>query len=340
MTQLPTCADTPVAAPPAPAAARPDAQRRRCVAWLGATAALAGAAGLPGCAAVGAAPALDRPAGRGPVWTPVPLPPPPPLTEGMVDVGDARLWYWDTGGPGVPVVFLHAGSQSGAGWGYQQAAFAATGFRAVGYSRRGHFRSERGPADKPGLACDDLLALVDHLQLGRVHLVALALGAFYALDFALKYPKRLRALSITSSFLGIDDSEADYLAANNRLRPPAFNALPVEVKELHPSYRAGNPAGTAAWVQLAREAAPAPRVSQKRPYPLTFARLASIRHPVLLMTGDGDLYTPPALLRMQAAHLPQAETHVIAQAGHAANWEQPEAFNRRVIDFLRRHPNG
>lgn len=306
-------------------------RRRTCLATA---AALLGSA----CAPMRpAGPASPR-AAAGPVWVPAEMPPAPPLTEGLVDVGGAQLWYWDTGGTGQPVIFMHAGSQSGAGWGYQQAPFAAAGYRAIGYSRRGHFRSERGPMDNPGLACDDLAKLCDHLRLDRVHLAALALGAFYALDFALAYPQRLRTLSITSSFLGIDDSERDYLEANNRLRPKEFNALPVEVKELHPSYRAGNAAGTAAWVKLAREAAPAPRVSQKRPYPLTWARLESIRHPTLLMTGDGDLYTPPALLRMQAAHMPHAEVHVIPEAGHAANWEQPAAYNARVIDFLRRHP--
>lgn len=262
-----------------------------------------------------------------------------PATETMVDVGGARLWTWDTGGRGQAVVFLHAGSQSGAGWGYQQPVFAAAGFRAIGYSRRGAFRSEAGPRDDPGLACDDLLRVLDHLRLDRVHLVALALGAFYALDLALLAPQRVRTLSLTSSYLGIDESERAYFEANERLRPKAFNALPVEFKELHPSYRAGNASGTAAWVELAREAQPGPRVQQKRPFPLTWARLESLRHPTLLMTGDGDLYTPPALLRMQAEHLPHAETFVIPEAGHAGNWEQPEVFNAKVLDFLRRHPD-
>lgn len=272
-----------------------------------------------------------------PVWTAAEMPAQAPATEGMVDVGGARLWYWDTGGSGPAVVLMHSASQSGAGWGYQQPVFASAGLRTIGYSRRGSFRSETGPLGEPGLACDDLLRLIDHLKLDRVHLVALALGAFYALDFALMYPQRLRSLSITSSFLGIDDSEKDYLDANNRLRPKAFDALPIEFKELHPSYRAGHPQGVAAWLQLSREANPGPRVRQERPLPLTWARLESIRHPTLLMTGDGDLYTPPALLRMQAAHMPHAETFVIPEAGHAGNWEQPKIYNSKVLDFLRRH---
>lgn len=290
-------------------------------------AALAGAATL-GLKAV-AAPAA--------VWTPAEMPRQAPASEGMVDVGGARLWYWDTGGSGQAVIFMHAGSQSGAGWGYQQPVFAAAGFRAIGYSRRGCWRSEPGDPNDPGLACDDLLRLVEHLKLDRVHLVALALGAFYTLDFALMYPQRVRSLTIASSFLGIADSETDYLEANQRLRPKEFAALPVAFKELHPSYRAGNPQGVAAWVQLAQAANAGPRINQKRPFPLTWARLESIRQPILLMTGDGDLYTPPALLRMQAAHMTHAETFVVPEAGHAGNWEQPAIFNQTVLAFLRKH---
>ena len=259
-----------------------------------------------------------------------------PASQGWVDVGGARLWYWDTGGNGQPVIFLHSGSQSGAGWGYQQPVFAAAGFRAIGYSRRGCFRSEGGSPQDPGVACEDLNRLIEHLGLDRVHLVAVALGAFYALDFALAFPKKLRSLTIASSFLGIDESERDYAQANARLRPKEFSALPVEVRELHPSYRAGNPAGTEAWLQLSRQARTGDRIDPLRPLPMTWARVESIRHPVLLMTGDGDLYTPPALLRMQSAHIPQAETVVVAEAAHAPNWEQPEFFNRTVLSFIGR----
>lgn len=265
------------------------------------------------------------------------VPPQAPAAEGMVDVGGCRLWYWDTGGAGQPVVFLHAGSQSGAGWGYQQPVFAGAGFRAIGYSRRGCWRSEAGDPGRPGVAAEDLHRLLDHLGIGKAHVVAMALGAFYALDFALLHPQRVRTLTIVSSYLGIDASETAYAEANARLRPPSFDALPVEFKELHPSYRAANPDGVQAWLALSRQARSGPPVVARRPFPMTWERVEGIRHPTLLMTGDGDLYTPPALLRMQAQHLPHAELAVIQEAGHCANWEQPEAFNRIVLDFLGRH---
>ena len=284
---------------------------------------------------------LARPAAAAPapVWSPVEMPRQAPAIEGIADLPGARLWYWDTGGSGQPVVFLHAGTQSGAGWGYQQPVFSAAGFRAIGYSRRGYFGSEAGSAADPGFAAEDLNGLLGHLKLDRVHLVALAHGGFFALDFALSYPEKVRSLSIVSSLMGIDASEKDYEAANARLRPKYFDALPNEFKELHPSYRAGNASGMDAWLKLERQAIPGARVSPNRIHRLTWSKLESIKHPTLLMTGDGDLYTPPALLRMQAQHMPHAEVAIVAEAGHCANWEQPVAFNREVLAFLRKNTN-
>lgn len=290
------------------------------------------ASGVAGVAAL-ATTAAATPA---PVWVPAEMPRQAPATEGMVDVPGAKLWYWDTGGSGPAVVFMHAGTQSAAGWGYQQPVFAAAGFRAIGYSRRGYFRSEAGNPAEPGFASEDLNHLLDHLKIDKVHLVALAHGGFFTLDFALEYPQKVRSLTIASSYMGIEDSEKDYAQANARLRPKQFAALPSEFKELHPSYRAGNPAGLEAWLKLEHAAIPGVRITPKRLHPLTWARLESIKHPTLLMTGDGDLYTPPALLRMQASHMPHAEVAIVTEAGHCANWEQPAVFNQTVLAFLRK----
>ncbi|OWA53569.1 hypothetical protein BV898_17992 [Hypsibius exemplaris] len=60
---------------------------------------------------------------------------------------------------------------------------------------------------------------------------------------------------------------------------------------------------------------------------------------MLLMTGDADLYIPPSVLRLQASHLAQAETLVLREAGHALNWEQPEAFNAALLLFLQKQPD-
>ena len=270
-----------------------------------------------------------------PVWTPVPIPGQAPVHEAVAELPGTRLWYWDTGGSGRPVILMHAATHSAAGWVYQQPVLARAGYRAIGYSRRGYFRSDPGDPADPGCAADDLDNLIQHLKLGAVDLVAAAHGGFFGLDFALEYPGKVRSLTIVSSLMGIID--ADYQAVNARLRPNFFAGLPHEFQELSPSYRAGNPDGVAAWLELQRQAMPGARIQPKVKQPLTWARLETIRHPTLLVTGESDLYTPPALLRMQALHMPHAEVATIAEAGHSPYWEQPMMFNRSLLDFLSRH---
>jgi pimeloyl-ACP methyl ester carboxylesterase len=277
-------------------------------------------------------PATAAHAAPEPMWTPVPAPPQAPVHEGMVEVAGSRLWYWDTGGPGAAVILLHAGTQSGAGWVYQQPVLAAAGYRVIGYSRRGYYRSDAGDDSNPGFGADDLHALIQHLKLGKVHLVSAAQGSFFAIDYTLEYPAHVRSLAVISSYMGV--TEADYAAVNARLRPKFFAALPHDFKELSPSYRAGNPEGLAAWQALEHQAIPGKRITPKMKQPLTWARLESIKHPTLLMTGDSDLYTPPSLLRMQAQHMPHAEVHIVAEAGHSPYWEQPLVFNQILLAFL------
>src|SRR5204863_9255709 len=74
---------------------------------------------------------------------------PPPLKEAYVDVPDARLWFTDTGGRGVPVIFLHANTGSSRVWAHQRSAFVARGFRVIAYDRRGFGRSVVTPGAPP-----------------------------------------------------------------------------------------------------------------------------------------------------------------------------------------------
>lgn len=225
-------------------------------------------------------------------------------------------------GKGVPVVFLHAGSGNSRMWEHQIPAFTAAGCRFIAY--------DRGAG---GAAADELEALAAELRLERFHLVGTAAGGIAAVDYALSFPQRLRSLVIANSIVGIQDP--DYLELSKRLRPaPQFDALPAEVRELGPSYRASNPAGTRRWNDLAHHGALAPVQRRNR---ITFASLATIAPPSLLVTGDADLYTPPSVLRMLASRWPRAESVVIPECGHSAFWEQPDAFNRTVLDFIKKH---
>ena len=262
----------------------------------------------------------------------------PAIHEAYATVPGARIFYRDTGGAGVPVILLHAATGSSRVWEYQIPAFVAAGYRVIAFDRRGWGRTTIDSAQSsPGTAADDLLALLDQLSLDRVHVVGTAAGAFVAIDFALSYPKRVRSLVIANSIGGVQD--ADFLELGRRLRPPEFNALPPEFREVGPSYRAGNAAGTARWMELETMSRPPGPTSPAQPMrnAVTFALLETIGEPTLLLTGDADLYAPPPVLRLFAAHIKGAEVVIVPEAGHSTYWEQPETFNRAVLNFLRKH---
>jgi pimeloyl-ACP methyl ester carboxylesterase len=224
-------------------------------------------------------------------------------------------------------------------WEYQLPAFTATGYRVVAYDRRGFGRSVIDRAGvQPGTGADDLQALVDHLGIDRFHLVGTAAGGFVALDFAVSFPQRLRSLVVANSIGGVQDE--DYLELGRRIRPtPQFDALPPDFRELGPSYRAANPGGTERWLELERtsRAAGSPPPAQAMRNRITFASLEGIKVPTLLLTGDADLYAPPAVLRLFSGRIKNSESVIVPEAGHSAYWEQPEIFNRAVLEFVRKH---
>lgn len=246
--------------------------------------------------------------------------------------GGARLWYWDTGGSGVPVIFLHASTGSGLSWEYQQPAFAKAGYRVIGYSTRGHYQSEPANPANPGTGSGDLHELVQYLGINRFHLVGTALGGFIAFDYAVSHQDRLLSLVVANSFMGV--SEPDFNAVTGLLLPAGWSNLPPDFRELGPSYRAWYRPGVARWLELESMAGAG---SQPLANNITYAAVEALRMPTLLLSGDADLYMPPSRVRDFMRHLRRGELAVLAETGHSGYWEQPEVFNREVLRFLARH---
>ncbi len=262
-----------------------------------------------------------------------PLPAQVPATEGIADLGNTRLWYWDTGGTGEAVVLLHPGSGSFEFYPYQQPVFARAGYRVIAYSRRGHYKSDLGSDAATFFAADDLLALMKFLRIERFHAVGNALGGYVGLDLALSQPQRLLSLVLACSMMGI--SEPDYVKTLTALRPKAFDDLPTELKELGPSYRAANPAGVAEWKARYARSVGETRGAVRLRNKIDWAALAGLEVPTLLVTGEADLWIPPSLLRVVGERIPGSKVVVVPESGHGVQWEQPEIFNATVLDFVR-----
>ena len=87
-----------------------------------------------------------------------------------IELPGVHLWYTDTGGNGVPVVFMHAASGTCDSWVYQLPIFTAAGYRCITYDRRGWGRSRPDlSGEQPGDVSADLHGLAEHLGLARFH---------------------------------------------------------------------------------------------------------------------------------------------------------------------------
>jgi pimeloyl-ACP methyl ester carboxylesterase len=265
----------------------------------------------------------------------VPFPAPVPAKEALATLPDTRLWYWDTGGDGTPIVLIHPATGSGLIWGYQQPVFAKAGYRVIGYSRRSYYGSDPLAEDRPGVASEDLHNLTEFLGIKQFHAVGSAAGGGVAADYAVSHPERLLSLVINSNPAGL--AGGDIVKVYESLRPRGFADMPAHFRELGPSYRATNPAGVKAWLELEHKAVTSRPFRQKAANEITEATLKRLAVPTLLITGEADLYSPPALIRMVAAQIPGSEVVIVREAGHSSYWEQPEAFNGAVLEFLARH---
>ena len=262
----------------------------------------------------------------------------PTLHEGFVDVPGAKIYYTDSGGPGAPVIFLHASTGSAEVWEKQIPAFTRAGYRFIAYERRGFGRTVADAKGPPSTGPDDLLALVDHLRIDKFHLVGTAGGGFVALDFVISYPQRLRSFTLLCSQGGVQDE--DYRDAVKRLAPEGFDKLPQNFRELSPSYRVANPDGVERWSTFERRSR-APQALRGPTQPsrnrVTLSLLEGIKTPTLMIAADADLYAPPALMRRMADRIKGAQFVVFPDSGHSVWWEEPDKFNRTVLTFIARH---
>jgi pimeloyl-ACP methyl ester carboxylesterase len=260
-----------------------------------------------------------------------------PAAGGYAELPGVKLWFTDTAGAGTPIVLLHANTGTSESWEAQAAAFARQGYRVIAFDRRGWGKSlaDSATGPQPGTVAGDLDALADHLKLDKFHLVGVAGGGFVAIDYAAWRPERLRSLVVAASTGQFAEKEMRDFTA--RVEIPELRKQAAVYREVGPSYRGANPDGTRRWIEIDEHAQQPGAPSQPLRTPNTFAKLAAVTMPVLVMAADADLLAPPALMRAWAAHLKNYESATVPDSGHAIAWEHPDVFNESVLAFVKRH---
>lgn len=247
----------------------------------------------------------------------------------VVDLGGFEIAY-DAVGDGPTVMFTHGYQASRAMWQPQLEALAPR-YRAVSWDLRGHGSS--GAPDDPSLYSQelmlaDMLGLLDHLHADRAVLVGHSLGGFASLRFLLDHPERVSALVLFGSGPGFRDPDAR--AKWNEMADRFAGGM--EKRGLELLQRAGLEVSSAKH-RSAQALAHAARGMLKQHDARVMDAIADITVPTLVIVGSEDkqfLGSSEYLARK----MPNARLEIVEGGAHAANMEQPEAFNAALLAFL------
>lgn len=257
----------------------------------------------------------------------------------FAEVGDITMAYELSGPKDSPVVCLnHCFCADHHFWDAHMPAFE--GLSVLRYDTRGHGRTSapEGPYQLSMLA-DDTVALLDHLEIARVHFAGVSMGGMIGQTLALEHPDRISSLALINTTPEYSDAQkvlwreragivltegigalqssmmerwfTDEAIANDlpgyrymndivsRFRPESFDAVTAAMCELN-----------------------------------TTSRLGGIRVPTLVVAAPDDPGVPPELSETLAREIPDAQLHWLTPARHLATLEHVETFNELARSFF------
>lgn len=255
------------------------------------------------------------------------------------------LAYTDHG-QGFPLVWCHEYGGSMESW-EQQVHFFTRRYRVITYNARGYPPSsvpEDPAAYSQDLAVDDLYQLLRHLNIDQAYIGGLSMGGACTLQFGLKHPAMARALIIASAGTGSDDPDDFHertAALATRIEQGGMEAINdyatgdsrVQLKRKDPTgwqtfadlFLGHSPQGAARTMRGVQGGRP--------PIYDSVDGMKALDIPTLILVGDEDEPCLQPGLFMKR-HIPRAGLAVFPQSGHGINLEEPDLYNRLVLDFL------
>jgi 3-oxoadipate enol-lactonase len=255
-----------------------------------------------------------------------------------------RIHYEVTGKSGAtPVLMIQGLGASKNAWNLQRIAMA-TRFRCISFDNRGAGRS--GKPTKPFTLeqmADDAIAVLDAAGIETAHVVGASMGGVISQIIAVKYPHRVRSLTLVCT-----------ACRNHPWRQELLQSW-AKTAEAKGMIEVGKEA--AQWVMSPRSfrrlvpaftwmgplAALRPRhsfVSQIDAILNTredlVDELSTIVAPTMVIVGNQDILTPRGDSEEIAERIPNAELVIISGAAHGLMMEHSSTFNKILIEFLQR----
>jgi len=248
-------------------------------------------------------------------------------------INGIEIYYESHGDESDPaIIFAHGRGGNHMSWWQQVAAFSAE-YRCITFDHRGWGASiaEHGSPLRENFI-DDLTALLDHLKIDKVFLVAQSMGGFSCLGFALAHPERTLGLVLGDTTGGVA-TEGTLAALNNTSPPPDGPA-----RSLSASFVKENPALTFLYKQIGGLNPPRGEDGVisgfRREDGPQLEAFTGWTIPTLLIVGKEDAIFPPEVIAEVQKVIPGSRMEVVPGAAHSAHFEQASVFNKLVSELF------
>jgi pimeloyl-ACP methyl ester carboxylesterase len=237
--------------------------------------------------------------------------------------------YWEERGSGVPVLLSHGYSATARMWEGQLDALSDE-YRLIAWDMRGHGQTDSpddAKAYSEAATVDDMAAVLDAAGVDKAVISGLSLGGYMSLAFNVKYPERVLALMLFDTGPGYKNP----VGREGWNETAIQRAVTFEEKGL-------DALGRGAEVRIAQHRSAQGLAHAARGMLAQFdsriiESLPDIKVPTMVLVGENDQPFIGASQYM-ASKIPGAQLVTIPNAGHAANIDQPQAFNDAVRTFL------
>lgn len=245
-------------------------------------------------------------------------------------------------GNGPLVLFMHGIGGGKENWIEQIPAFAPE-FQAVAWDARGYGNSDdyEGPCRFEDFAAD-VVRVIDFYGAQKAHLIGLSMGGRIAQHCYFRTPDRVASLTLCDTQMTFENrSDADREAFLASRRAPLLagktprDIAPAVINSLvapNAPKRARDQAMETMGQLRTENYLKTMEAVLSEPIAGDFTK---IDVPVHVVVGELDKMTPPAISEDIARRIPGARFSVIPGAGHLSNIEEPEAFNRAALEFVR-----
>lgn len=261
-----------------------------------------------------------------------------------IEINGINIDYSDEGA-GLPVIFIHAFPLNQTMWDDQVAALRSR-FRVITPDLRGFGKSDApvGPYSMAQMAAD-VRALMQALSIESAVIAGCSMGGYVAFAFYRNYPEAARALALVDTRAGQDTEEARdrreksaEKAERDGARAIADDMTPLLLGFSTETTRPEIVQRVRAMIEAnsPRAIAAAQRGMAARSDSISL--LSEITCPALVVAGSEDKLAGPIEAEAIAGKILDARLRVIESAGHLPNLEQPEEFNKALIEFLESLP--